>query len=225
MIATSAEEASAAVLGGAQALEIVAEMAVGGLTPPLETVQAIRRAVPDTPLRVMVRPHARSFIYHGAEAEACVAAARAFGATGVAHVVFGALTEFAELDLDLFRRVAAAAAPARLSMHRAIDHTADPDRALANLIGLADRVLCSGMAESAWEGRDTLRDWVGRYGVQITVAVGGGVTLENIAALARYTGAPEMHVGSAARTGGRIDPDKIYALREALGAEPPTSPA
>jgi copper homeostasis protein len=190
-------------------------MAVGGLTPAISTVRAIRDAVL-VPLRIMVRPHARSFVYEGADIEHIHGATEAFSTMPVSHIVFGALTADGQVDVPLMRQVAAAANPIAVSMHRAIDHTADPDRAFSALATIVGRVLCSGQSESAWEGRDRLRDWVQRFGAQFNFAVGGGVTQENIAALARHSGAPEMHVGSAARTGGAIDPAKIQALRAAL---------
>lgn len=219
VIALTVEDAMEAQSGGAHTLELVQNLAAGGLTPNFEMIRAIREAV-TIPLHVIIRPHADSFVYSEADAEQCVRAAEFCGRSGIERVVFGALKPDLTLDLTFIRRVAVAALPATLSMHRAIDHTPEPSAALESLIGIADRVLCSGAAESAWDGRDTLKQWVNAYGDRLRFAVAGGVTLDNIGLLARLSGAHELHVGGAARSGvspGQVDRAKVRALVQALG--------
>ena len=60
VIACSVEDAIQAEEGGADRLEIVSDLDVGGLTPPLELVREIRSEV-NLPLRVMLREEAGIF--------------------------------------------------------------------------------------------------------------------------------------------------------------------
>src|SRR5260221_11474920 len=66
VIASTVEDATEGALGGASSLELVQNLAVGGLTPPLSVVKAIRNKV-TVHLRVIIRPHAPDFVYSGAE--------------------------------------------------------------------------------------------------------------------------------------------------------------
>jgi copper homeostasis protein len=62
IIVKDAADAVAAQQGGADHLEVVRDLHLGGLTPELEALKAIRAAV-SISLNVMVRPHARDFVY------------------------------------------------------------------------------------------------------------------------------------------------------------------
>ncbi|MGH3239722.1 MAG: copper homeostasis protein CutC, partial [Spirillospora sp.] len=57
IIALTADDARAAQDGGADRLEVVADMAADGLTPDPELVAAVRRAT-TLPIRVMLRANA-----------------------------------------------------------------------------------------------------------------------------------------------------------------------
>ena len=56
-----------------------------------------------------------------------------------------------------------------------------------------DRVLTSGGAPTAWEGRETIRRMVAQAAGRTIILPGGGVTPENALALAEYTGVTELH--------------------------------
>ncbi|MFN8374118.1 MAG: copper homeostasis protein CutC [Anaerolineae bacterium] len=213
VIVTTLAEARAAVAGGALSLEIIEDLSVGGLTPPLEVVRAIRDAV-TVDLNVMLRPHARSFVYTPQDIEVIHQQAQAIARIGVTSVVFGALTPDGDADLALTRQVAAAAATG-LTFHRALDETRAPAAALDSLQGIATRILCSGGAANIWDGRTTMRQWVRTF-PQFTFACAGGVTLENLPELVRVTQAQQIHVGTAARTNGTVDREKVRALVAAL---------
>ncbi len=221
VIALDAEDAREALAGGADSLEIVRELALGGLTPSFETLRAIREAVP-LPLNVIIRPHARDFVYSPSEAAEILRDAQEAVRLGADGIVFGALTPDANADLALFDQAAALCRSINpkviMTFHRAIEAARDPESTLEALCGRADRVLCSGLPAGAPDDapRTLLRDWMRAYGTSIHFACGGGVSLTNIGAAVKLTGAPEFHVGGAARTNGKVDRAKVAALVQTL---------
>ena len=57
------ENAREAFEGGAKTIELCAAMEDDGLTPPVESIAAARRAFPRNGLVVMIRPRAGDFVY------------------------------------------------------------------------------------------------------------------------------------------------------------------
>jgi copper homeostasis protein len=216
VIATTLEDALAAIAGGARSVELIEDLSVGGLTPALPFVRAVRDAV-TVDLHMMLRPHARSFVYSTQDVDAILQAAEAAAEIGVTSIVFGALTPDNEVDLALVKQVKASARGLRLTFHRALDETRNPTAALESLRGVATRILCSGGAPNIWDGRAAMAQWVGQF-TAFKFACAGGVTLENLGDLVRITQAQEYHVGSAARTNGIVDQEKVCVLAGALSA-------
>ncbi len=215
IIATSAADAIQAHAGGASSIEVVENMTVGGLTPALELVQAIRAAV-TIPIRVIVRPHAGNFRYSAQEIDRMLGDVEALKRVGVNGIVFGALKADNSVDLALTAQIAQAAQPLELTFHRAIDLSRDASTALPMLIPLVQRILTSGLADNVWEGRHMIGQWVARYGDRVTFACGGGLLLEQLAEVVRTTSAPEYHFGSAARTNLQVDERKVRQMRQVL---------
>lgn len=215
VICETVTEAQAAAVGGAHSIEVVTRLDVGGLTPALDVVRAIRDAVTQR-VNVIVRPHADSFVYSDADRDHILGTVQTLAKTGITTVVFGALQADDTLDLALMQQVSQAAAPIGLTMHRALDHAHDPMATLAEVLPCANRILCSGHPQSAWEGRDVLRGYVQQFGQRAWFTAAGFITQGNIRLLAQFTRVDEMHVGSAARTDGVVDVAKVRALAEAL---------
>ena len=114
---------------------------------------------------------------------------------GVAGIVVGALTPAGAIDDAALRRLVTAAQPLPVTFHRAFDVcTEDPFDALEKIIDAGcTRLLTSGMAETAWDGRDLIARLVQRAGERLIILAGRGVTPENINSLAAATGAREFH--------------------------------
>jgi copper homeostasis protein len=212
VIATTLEEALEAQAGGALSIEVIEDLSVGGITPSMNIVRAIRDAV-TIDMNVMVRPHARSFVYSAQDVELIAAQAQELARIGVPTVVFGALLRNGEVDLALTRQVMDIAK--RITFHRALDETVNPTASLESLKGIATRILCSGGAPNIWDGRAQMGIWVNQF-PEFTFACAGGVTFENLSELVRVTQAQEYHVGSAARTNGIVDREKVRALVAAI---------
>ncbi|MCE4553920.1 copper homeostasis protein CutC [Roseateles cellulosilyticus] len=224
VIVLDAQDAAAAAAAGADRLELVSDMAQGGLTPAAEIVQAVVRAC-SIPVMVMARPHARSFVYDEADmaqVREAIAVARDAGAAGI---VFGALTDEGDIHTERLEQVLHWADGLPVTFHRAFDACRDPWQAfdvLGAYRGPVAQLLTSGAAPTADDGAALLRRMVAcsRRGEGVEPLVGSGVTVANLPTLHAVIGARQYHVGSAARIGGRfdagIDAARIAALRSAL---------
>jgi copper homeostasis protein len=212
---TGLTDAVNAEAGGAASIEISRELAVGGLTPPLELVAAARAAV-RLPIYVLIRCHARDFVYTPDEMTTMLTSIRAVRSMDVQGVVFGALTAAGEIDLPAMLRVVEAAHPLPVTLHRALDACRNPQVALSRLTGIIPRVLTAGPAATAWDGREAVRAWIAQFGTQYEWVSSGGLTLAQLRSFARQVRSDVVHVGGAARTDGVVDVAKVQALRATL---------
>ena len=114
---------------------------------------------------------------------------------GAAGIVVGALMPEGAIDLAAMRRLIAAARPLPVTFHRAFDVcTQDPFVALDQIVALGcTRLLTSGQAPTAWDGRGTLALLVRRAGPRLIILIGRGVNSDNLLSLAKETGAIEFH--------------------------------
>ena len=114
---------------------------------------------------------------------------------GAAGVVVGALTSAGAINLPAMRRLVAAAGPLSVTFHRAFDVCSeDPFQAVDKIISLlCTRLLTSGMAPTAWEGRELIARLVRHAGDRLIIMPGSGVRPDNLTALAAATSAPEFH--------------------------------
>jgi copper homeostasis protein len=189
----SVDDALAAVEGGADRLELCAELGIGGTTPGEELIAEVLRVVA-VPVCVMIRPRGGSFVYSPAELDAMrrsIDIARDAGAEGV---VFGVLDPAGRLDAMRTELLVEAAAGLDVTFHRAFDRIADQSDALDELIemGVA-RVLTSGGAPTAADGLWPLEDLVEQAAGQIVILAGGGVREDNARELVERTGVTEVH--------------------------------
>ncbi len=215
VIAMTLEDAIQAQAGGATSLELCQDLPVGGLTPPLDVIRAIREKTA-IHIRVLVRPHARSFVYSSHDMDVILRDIDTLKQIGVDGVVFGALHPDDTVNVELTRQVADVVRPLEMTFHRAIDVCKNADEALPYLKGLVSRILTSGTAESVWEGRDTIRRWIAQYGRDFLFACGGGIRAENLLETVRATEAHEYHVGTAARTNQVVDAAKVRSMLETI---------
>jgi copper homeostasis protein len=209
----SLDDALAAIAGGADRLELCADLDVGGTTPAPALLATVLARV-DVPVVVMIRPRGGAFVYSRVELERMRHdVARAVDA-GAAGVVLGALDPSRRVDDGATRELVAAARGLPVTFHRAIDETADVRAAVDTLAALGvARVLSSGAAPTALEGAATLAAMVERAGDALCVVAGGGVRAHNVVELVRRSHVREVH----ARCGH--DATRIRAIRDALTAE------
>ncbi len=199
-IAVSADDARAAATGGADRFEVCSALALGGLTPSIGTIRAIRAST-DVPMMAMVRPREGGMAYTEGEFTAMLADAEALLEAGASGLVFGFLTAEGEVDLkrcQSFLKVVRSASQGRsveTIFHRAFDVAARPEEALEQLVDLGmTRVLTSGRKPSVMEGLDTIRGTVEQARGRIEILPGGGIREDNVEAVVRKTGVRQVHL-------------------------------
>ncbi|MEV5571154.1 copper homeostasis protein CutC [Spirillospora sp. NPDC052269] len=199
VIALTAQDARAAEAGGADRLEVVADMAADGLTPDPEVVAEMRRAT-SLPMRVMLRANA-GFRTTAPELDRLRRAAEDLAEAGADGFVLGFLDPFGVVDAGSVGKLVSTL-PDELpwTFHRALDHAADPGAgwAAVRMLG-CDAVLTAGSARGVESGLDVLvrRAAEGPASARLLMA-GGGLRRKHVAALAA-AGVGAFHVGTAVR--------------------------
>lgn len=241
---TSAAGARVALENGADRVELCAALELGGITPSQGLVEAAAEV--GIPLHVLIRPRPGGFVFDSDEVSLLERETITCLRSGAAGVVIGALTSEGTLDravIDRLTDLARGERPdAEVTVHRAIDRSADPAEAVASLVGSQiTRVLTSGGAARAGLGRGVLRRMVSSAS-DFDVMAGGGVTVADIGDL-REIGVAAVHLSAKApaeRTpkgaGSRIplgtadsaadlhfvtDPAVVAAARAALDVQSP----
>jgi len=186
--------ARAAVDAGAARLELCQALDQGGLTPSLGLVEAVKALVP-VPVFVMIRPRAGGFEYSPEEQSLIERDALLAKGARADGIVAGALGANRRVDMELTRRVVAAAAPLPLTFHRAIDLVDDLEAAVTALTAVGvRRVLTSGGAPSAIQGCAAIARMVEAAAGRLMVVAGGGVRGAHLANLVAATGVEEVHL-------------------------------
>ena len=209
----SLDDARAAIAGGADRLELCADLDAGGTTPARSLLSEVLGVV-TVPVLVMIRPRPGEFVYARAELDRMrgdIGAALELGAAGV---VLGVLDAAGCIDTSATRALLAAAQGRPVTFHRAIDETPDVLEAVDSLVSLGvTRVLSSGAAPTALEGADTLAAMVERAGDVLQIVAGGSVRAGNVVEIVRRSGVREVH----ARCAG--DAERIRAIKAAVSGE------
>ena len=136
--------AMAAARGGADRLELCANLAIGGTTPSLSLFRQVRRDCP-VKVNVLIRPRFGDFLYDQAELEEIAEEIDAFRELGANGVVIGVLTPEGALDQAAMARLMERAGDMEVTLHRAFDMTRDPFAALEAAVSLGCRtILTSG---------------------------------------------------------------------------------
>lgn len=205
VIACSVSDAVEAKRGGANRLEVVRDLELGGLTPSLELVRAIKHAV-DLPLRAMLRESVGYETNGDDEIEALCVAAEEFVKLGVDGVVIGFL-KGDRVDIELTRRVLARAPDLKATFHHAFEDAGDRMQALSDIKSLSqiDRILSSGAPGDLMQRAQQLDTYAHAASPEISIIAGGRIDNEAISLLKRTTDIREFHVGRAARSGFRVN--------------------
>jgi len=191
----SMESARAAVLGGADRLELCANLIIGGTTPsPYLIREAAKLGVP---VNVLIRPRFGDFLFTEDEKQEQLEQIRQLKALGASGAVVGALRADGTLDTAFLAACRAAAKGLHLTLHRAFDVCADAEEALEQAIELGfDTILTSGQRATAMEGAQLLERLVAQARGRIAIMPGSGVNDRNIARLWKRTGAQAFHLSA-----------------------------
>lgn len=186
---------------GAHRIELCRDLHSGGLTPQEHMVKEAASAT-HLPVWVLIRPRPGDFVYDDAEVAEMCRAIEEMDRAGATGVVVGLLDRAGEVNERQLSQLGAAAGRLGLAFHKAFDETADPVRA-AEVCGRhsVQRILTSGAARTAWEGRHLLKQLVSRAERDPSwprIMAGGGVRADHVEALVAETGLGEVHARAAA---------------------------
>jgi copper homeostasis protein len=192
----SVDGASAAQEGGADRVELCANLLEGGTTPSAGAIQLARRKL-QIGLQVMIRPRGGDFCYSAAEFEIMkldIETAKKAGADGI---VLGILTPDGSVDETRTQELVGLARPMSVTFHRAFDMTRDPWEAMEILVAMGvDRILTSGQESSVLEGLELIAKLVRKAGDRIIIMPGGGIHERNLRKIMEQSGARELHVAA-----------------------------
>lgn len=214
--AGSLESAIAAQTGGADRIELCANLAEGGTTPSYGTLAVTRDRV-HIPVYALIRPRTGDFCYDAADVEVMRRDVETCVSLGYDGVVIGALDVDGNIDESICRTLIAAAGSLGVTFHRAFDVARDQPSALETIVALGcERVLTSGGEATALDGARAIVDVVQQANGRVLVMAGAGITPGNVREIARVSGAHEFHASARAlRTSS-----SRHRSRELPGLEP-----
>ena len=191
--ANSVASCVAAQEGGADRVELCAGIPEGGTTPSYGMIRNARESI-SIALNVIIRPRGGDFLYSESDIQEMIYDIQAAKQLGADGLVFGCLNPDGTVDMKAMSRLMEAAGDTPVTFHRAFDHTNDPLKALEDIISLGCvRILTSGCRPTALEGAELLSRLVEKAGGRIIIMPGCGVRENNIAEIARLSGAREFH--------------------------------
>ena len=179
-----------AVLGGAERIELCTALPLGGLTPSIGMIKAVRSNAPRLTIHLLVRPREGDFVYREDEIavmERDMEEALPF----VDGFVCGALLPTGDIDTATMRRLIKVASGKPVTFHRAFDVCRDPVMGLEQVIDLG----CSRL-----------------------LTPGSGVNERNARQIIEQTGVCEIH-GSASSSNGITNHEIVRRIIEEVRGE------
>ena len=224
-----------AVEGGADRIELCANLAEGGTTPSYAHIKKCREAF-DIALFPIIRPRGGDFLYTKDEFEIMKNDIKLCKELGCEGIVIGLLNMDGTIDMTRTSELVELAYPLEVTFHRAFDRCKDPFVALEELIEIGcQRILTSGQKPTVSEGIDLIAGLNKKADDRIIILPGSGVRKDNIKILAEKTGCIEFHSSLRGKTkspmqfihpafadsaesysNNEISPDEVRALRNAL---------
>ena len=205
----SVESAINAKSGGASRIELCSNLIIGGTTPDIALVGEIRKHT-DIRIHALIRPRFGDFCYSKYEMEIMKSQIRALKEAGVEGVVIGVLDENGNLDISKMQELLQEASGLSVTLHRAFDMCRDPFQALDEAIQLGiNTILTSGQKQSAWEGRELLKELIEKADGRIDIMAGAGIGASVIQKLIPVTGGTSYHMS------GKVTLDSQMKYRKA----------
>ena len=146
------------------------------------------------PIMVLIRPRGGNFIYSKNEIDIMKHDIEVCKKIGVTGVVIGALTKEHSIDVDLVNELIQIARPMSVTFNKAIDKTFNILEEFKTLLKTdVDRVLTSGGAKTAFDGRDIINEMVKISNGKIKIISAGKVHHSDLQKLEKIITAKEFH--------------------------------
>lgn len=205
--AASIQSALNAEKGGAQRIELCAELAVGGITPSYGMIKEVISRL-SIPVFVLIRPRSGDFNYSENEFEIMKTDIEMCKELGCAGIVSGILKADSTVDVERTADLIELSRPLEFTFHRAFDRVVNPFETVNVLMKLgADRILTSGQENDAVKGLDLLIQLKNNIDDRLTILPGGGIRPDNVL-LFKENGFTEIHA-SASSPVNKGKPEKI----------------
>jgi copper homeostasis protein len=194
-----------AVDGGADRIELCANLAEGGVTPSAGTIKQCRQAF-SVLLYPIIRPRGGDFLYTAEEFDIMLHDVVLCKKLGCDGVVIGMLNKDGSIDIERTAKLVHAAYPLGVTFHRAFDRCNDPFGAMEQLIRIGcERILTSGQQPVAPDGVELIAQLNKAADDRIIIMPGSGVRKDNVKQLAEQTGCVEFHSSLRGKEKSRMD--------------------
>jgi len=205
-IATSDFETTrSAFEGGADRIELCANLNEGGTTPSYGTIFQCRENF-DVLLYPIIRPRGGDFLYTDDEYEIMLHDVKLCKQSGCDGIVIGLLNEDGTIDIKRTAALVDIAYPMGVTFHRAFDRCRNAFEALEQLVQIGcERILTSGQQATVNEGMELIAELNKIADHRIIIMPGSGVRKENIRLLAEKTGCKEFHSSLRSKAKGKMD--------------------
>src|ERR1035437_5870604 len=178
---------------GANRIELCDNPAEGGTTPSYCFIKAAREKL-DIQLYVMIRPRGGDVVYSTDEYEIMKQDIKICKQLGCDGIVLGILTNNREVDKTRCSKLVELSYPLGVTFHRAFDRTADPFKAMEDIIDIGcERILTSGQKNTAGEGAELIASVIQKSDDRIIIMPCAGVRSDTILSIAEKTKAREFH--------------------------------
>ena len=209
-----------AELGGAQRIELCANLREGGTTPSAATILACKKHL-TIPTFVLIRERGGDFCYSDLEIEVMLNDIVFCRENGIEGVVIGTTTSDKKVHEAHTQAMIMAAGNMQITFHRAFDRMENPYKTLEILKKMnIHRILTSGQAESAVAGIPVLKKLIEQAENQLIIMPGAGILPENMKQIVNETACKEIHF-SAKKTivsalGGEYWESDVELVREGI---------
>ena len=184
---------AAAAKGGADRIELCANLGEGGTTPSYGLIKQCREDF-SLQLYPIIRPRGGDFLYSDEEYSIMLRDVQLCKQTGCDGLVSGLLNRDGSIDIKRTSALIQAAYPLGFTFHRAFDRCFDPFEALEQLVEIGcERILTSGQRPVATEAAEMIARLNESAAQRIIIMPGSGIRKENIKMLADTTGCVEFH--------------------------------
>jgi copper homeostasis protein len=169
---------------GADRIELCSNLFEEGLSPSFKVLKNSKLKIP-IPIRVMIRPHSKTFNYNNEDLLEMKKTIEFCKKKKFDGVVFGCLNNICELDLKKIEYLTKLSKPLKVIIHKAIDLTLSPVESLKKILKLdnINGVLSSGGESSALEGSEILKKMIDISPNGFEMINAGKITKENLESL------------------------------------------
>jgi copper homeostasis protein len=202
---TDFESTKSAVAGGADRIELCANLVEGGVTPSYGVIKKCRELF-DVKIYPIIRVRGGDLLYTDEEYECMYQDALMCKEIGTDGIVTGFLHSDGSIDVKRTSKIIDAVYPLGVTFHRAFDRCNDPFKAMEQLIAIGcERILTSGQQLVATDGMELIAELNKQSGNRIIIMPGSGVRASNIKQLAETTGCKEFHSSLRELTKTKMD--------------------